>query len=237
MAVSLPLLLGLLLWPAGPAGAVADEVWHSFRADIRETLDLPGGFSELLVFAYFISGALSLWYLILGLVFWRFPSMPEALFAPFLADGRRAGARLALPGGLAFALWLAFTLHSFPVGEWAAQWRQQLRDEDRAASAYPDPRSRSAAVHRVELDRNVQERRAKQVAADFLRPAAIETLKRRLNSRTRRFMWACLAATCSSPTRSRSSAIGRGSVRSSRANSGRWDGPTRCRPRHPGRVV
>jgi hypothetical protein len=167
--VSLPLLLGLLLWPAGPAGAVADDLWRAYRADVQEALDLPRDLCEFLVFSYFISGALSLWGLIVGVTFWSFPRLPAFLFAPFFAGDRRAGERLTLVGGLAFALWLAFTLRTFPVGEWAGQWKQWVRDENRAAAATPEPRGRPAVAPRVELDRELQERRAKQVVSDFLR--------------------------------------------------------------------
>src|SRR5204863_4951295 len=96
--VSLPLLVGLLLWPTAPAAGMADGVWRSYRADIQEALDLPRDFCEFLVFAYFFSGLLSLWGLIVGVVFWRWPRLPAFLFAPFFAGDRRAGERLTLAG-------------------------------------------------------------------------------------------------------------------------------------------
>lgn len=165
VAVSLPLLVGLLAWPAAAGAGIADEVWRHNRADIQEALDLPRDLSEFLTFSYFIVGATSLWNLIVGSVFWAFPRLPAALFAPFFrADSRWPGRTLALTAGAVFALWLSFSTRSLPVADWFGEWKRSAF-EDR-----PVPRERVVVVQPpAEANRDALERRAKKVATDFLR--------------------------------------------------------------------
>ncbi len=169
LIVSLPLLVGLLAWPVAPASAADHDLWRAYRADIQEAMGLPHDFCEFLVYAYFVTGAMSLWALIVGVVFWAFPRLPGAVFAPFFtAASRRPGRVLALVGGAAFALWVAFAVRAFPLGEWAREWRRQALDDDRATA-----RMRVADPVGGEVDPRVNreffERRTKAVVTDFLR--------------------------------------------------------------------
>jgi hypothetical protein len=168
--VSLPLLVGLLVWPLAPAGEIANDVWRGYRADIQDWLGLPRELSEFLLFSYFIAGAVSLWGLIVGLVFWSFPRLPAAVFAPFFpAGGRRLGRALAVLGGVVFTLWLAYTVRTFPVGEWARDWRSQALDDNRQAAILRDAAESGRGDVPVGQVREALEQRGKKVATDFLR--------------------------------------------------------------------
>jgi hypothetical protein len=161
VVVSLPLLIGLLVWPIPIAVEAGEDVWRAYRGDIQEWLGLPRDFSEVLVYTYFIAGAMSLWGTVVGLVFWSFPRLPANLFTPFFSNGgRRFGQLLALLGGAVFTLWLAYTLRMLPVWEWAREWRRQAVYEDRVAYVQHGPEA---------PPRGVLEPRARKVASDFLR--------------------------------------------------------------------
>lgn len=165
VVVSLPLLVGLLVWPFAPGVGIGHDVWRSYRGDIQEWLGLPRDLCEFLVFSYFIAGTTSLWATIIGVVFWSFPRLPAVLFAPFFADGgRRFGRLLALLGGAVFTLWLAYTLRSFPVGEWTREWRRQALDDERSARIWMESERFDPAPSRESI-----ETRARKVTADFLR--------------------------------------------------------------------
>lgn len=162
--VSLPLLVGLFLWPIGPGVGIGEEVWRHNRGDIQEALDLPRGLCEFLTGLYFVVGTTSLWNLLVGLTFWSFPRLPGAVFSPFFAanDGR-IGRRLTLIAGVVFALWLAFTTRALPVAEWLHEWKHSNGEPGRPVRV-------SRPVHDGALNHeDVSEARVKRAATDFLR--------------------------------------------------------------------
>ncbi|HEY1377085.1 MAG TPA: hypothetical protein VGF55_09845 [Gemmataceae bacterium] len=165
--VSLPLLVGLLFWPIAPGCGMAHEVWRRSRADLVEWSGLPWDFCEFLVYSYFVVGVMSLWLALVGVTFWLFPRLPAAVFTPLYATARRPGRVLALVGGAVFALWLAFSLRTMPVGQWAHEWRQAV-DDDRVMA-----RSRDFGQPAAELDPRVDraavEPRVRRLVTDFLR--------------------------------------------------------------------
>ncbi|MFO0807717.1 MAG: hypothetical protein U0746_03765 [Gemmataceae bacterium] len=169
--VSAPLLVGLVLWPIGLGGTMAEDVWRHNQGDIQEAMDLPRGLCEFLTFVYFIAGTTSLWNLLIGSVFWAFPRLPAALFAPFFhGDNRKPGRVLALTGGVVFALWLSFTVRAMPVAEWLGEWkRSTFEREGPVRVSRPGRADRVVLVPEAEPARDAVERRAKKVTTDFLR--------------------------------------------------------------------
>jgi len=148
LIVSAPLMLGLLLWPLGVGGAVADEVWRHNRDTIRAGLELPRGLSEFLTFVYFMAGALSIWWVLLGGLFLVARRLPATLFPPLVTrPGHSFGAWLFAPGVVLFALWVAATARTMPVADWLHEkpWLRESRSE------WDDPRPRRgiAAAEKV----------------------------------------------------------------------------------------
>lgn len=169
LIVSVPLLIGFLTWPAGFAAEGAHDLWQTYRADIQEVLALPRGLCEFLLYAYLISGALSLWHLIIGVLFWSVPRLPSFLFCPLVApDSRRLGGRLALIGGCVFVLWISWTVRTFPVGEWVEHAKQRLLEERPEPAPRPS-RGVQPKVASVPLTREILEKQAQQAATEFLR--------------------------------------------------------------------
>jgi len=137
LIVSVPLMLGLLFWPLGVGGAIADDVWRHNRDSIRAALELPRGLSEFLTFAYFMAGAVSIWWVLLGGVFLVARRLPAAIFPPLVTKpGHSFGAWLFAPGVVVFALWVAATARSRPVADWLNEkpWLRESRAE------WDDPR-------------------------------------------------------------------------------------------------
>jgi hypothetical protein len=161
--VSLPLLVGLLLWPLGPGAAIADDVWRHNRDSIRTVLELPRGLSEFLTYVYFMGGALSIWWLVLGTVFLAAPRLPAALFPPLVSrPGRSLGAWLFAPAVVLFAGWVSATARTVPVADWL-QEKPWLRE----SQAFRDtPRSTALAVV---PSRSLDEQTARAAAGDFFR--------------------------------------------------------------------
>ncbi len=164
LLVSVPLLLGLVVWPIGPAVGITEEVWRHNRGDIQAALDLPRGLCELLTGLYFIVGATSLWNLLVGVTFWLFPRLPAAVFSPlFAAADGKVGRRLTLVAGATFGLWLGFTLRTLPVGDWV---RDALRPDGEPGRPMRVSRpTRDAGAPRGD----VAEEQARRAATDFLR--------------------------------------------------------------------
>jgi hypothetical protein len=68
-----------------------------------------------------------------------------------------------------FTLWLAYTTRTFPVGEWAREWRRQAVDDDRAVAVLRQRADWGREELAVGPVREAVERRARKVATDFLR--------------------------------------------------------------------
>jgi hypothetical protein len=118
LIVSVPLLLGLLLWPLGVGGAIADDVCRHNRDSIQAVLELPRGLCEFLTYVYCMGGALSVWWVILGGVFLVAKRLPAALFPPLISKpGHSFGAWLFAPGVVLFAVWASATARTVPVAD------------------------------------------------------------------------------------------------------------------------
>jgi len=130
LIVSVPLLTGLLFWPLGVGGAIADDVWRHNRDSIRGVLELPRGLSEFLTYVYFMAGALSIWWVILGGVFLVAKRLPAALFPPLISKpGHSLGAWLFAPGVVLLAVWASVTARTVPIEDWLREkpWLRESR--------------------------------------------------------------------------------------------------------------
>jgi len=97
--VGLLVLVPVLLWPILPGAGLAHELWRSHRDDFVTLVPFPRHATEVLVYVYFIAGALAAWLTVLGTVLWAAPRVAVAVFRPF-ADGftRRQAGTLLLAG-------------------------------------------------------------------------------------------------------------------------------------------
>jgi hypothetical protein len=136
LAVSVPLFLGVMLWPLSAAGAglgmiddykdvirdarmaeespryrgrvpSAEQVQEANR--VLEAVPGPRNWAEPVAGAFAAAGAVSAWWTVAGLVMWAFPRWPVVAFHPLL-DGYegRHGLKLAGVAGLTFLVWLGF---------------------------------------------------------------------------------------------------------------------------------
>ncbi len=138
LAVSLPLLLAVMLWPMAAAPA-AVEVVNDMKWTIRDAGQEPGWaggkrrhskpsaervqqaervlaaipgpreWAEPVAAGFALVGALALWWTVVGVAVWAFPKWPAVVFHPLL-DGYDwlHGVRLAAVSGVAFLIWLGF---------------------------------------------------------------------------------------------------------------------------------
>ncbi len=148
VAFAVPLFLALSFWPlaAMPAAAhevsraqlrvrYADEakmgsptVHHNYTASAEQiaadrtllaAIPASGDAAEAVAGAFAGAGALSGWWLGMGLVMWAFPRWPVAIFHPLL-DGYTDwhGVKLAAVSGLAFFIWCGFAFRFAERAGW-----------------------------------------------------------------------------------------------------------------------
>jgi hypothetical protein len=135
LVVSVPLFLGVMLWPVAAAPAAVETV-NDMKRTVRDANLFEGGargaykpsaeqveqaqrvlaaipgpreWAEPVAGGFALVGALSLWWTIVGVAMWSFPRWPVVVFHPLL-DGYDGwhGLKLAAVAGVAFLIWLGF---------------------------------------------------------------------------------------------------------------------------------
>jgi hypothetical protein len=98
--------------PASPERVAADRKF-------LDAIPAKGDVAEVLAGAFAGVGALSGWWLVLGLVMWAFPKWPTAIFHPLL-DGYTDwhGVKLAATAGIAFFIWCGFAFRFAERAGW-----------------------------------------------------------------------------------------------------------------------
>lgn len=105
--VSVVLFLALAVWPIAIAGPASQIPWK-LRPEVAAAVGVSTKMIEPVAAIYAIVGALSAWWVVLSLIFLRYPRLPAALFPPLGARFRRADALIVLLlSATVFVLWLS----------------------------------------------------------------------------------------------------------------------------------
>ncbi len=143
VTVNLALFLALMFFPAIAAGSIAsgefrdaerleragwrdyqlkpipdaDRAYHEqLLAFVRQLPVVLSNHREVLFVVFALVGVLAAWWMLLGLAMWAFPKWPPVVFHPLL-DGYDwlHGRRLALFGGVAFAIWAGYAYRLWAI--------------------------------------------------------------------------------------------------------------------------